>query len=347
LERAAPSPPTAADDGEKPYKTVQLFFGTDRNVTGSATPSEVFGEDRGHALIYGTCEVSIPRSHVPGELESPFILRHFFESPERHVVLLSVTQKTQAQVFAEIADKLAGRSQRKAFVFVHGFNNSFEDAARRTAQIYNDVDFDGVPLFYSWPSKGKAQDYSYDSNNADQAVAYLKTFLHDLAAQGAFDSITLVAHSMGSRALTRAFMELADDLPKEQLAVFSEVILAAPDIDADVFRNDIAPALLAAGSPVTLYASANDLAMVASKGFGGAPRAGDARNGVTLITGVETIDATRVDTNLFWGLGHAYVADSPQLLHDLHDLVVARLRAAKRSDLEEVSTAGGAYWRFK
>jgi len=346
LARAAPPPPAAAD-GEKPYKTVQLFFGTDRNVTGSTVPADVFGEERGHTLIFGTCEVSIPRDHQAGELEAPFILRRFFESPDRHVVLLSVTRKTRDQVFAEMADKLTVRAQRKAFVFVHGFNNSFEDAARRTAQIYNDVDFDGVPLFYSWPSKGRMRDYSYDTNNADQAIAYLKTFLSDLATQGRFDSITLVAHSMGSRALTRAFMDLADDLPTDKVALFNELILAAPDIDADVFRTDIAPALVASGSRMTLYASANDLAMVASTGFGGAPRAGDMREGVTIIDGVETIDATKADTNLFWGVGHGYVADSPQMLHDLHDLVVAKLRAGKRAALEEVSTVSGVYWRFR
>ena len=112
-----------------------LFFGTDRNVTGSATHSAFFGEDRGHELIYGTCEVGIPRGHQPGELESPLVLRHLLERPNRHVVLLSVTRKTTAQAFAEMAAKLAGRPQRNAFVFVHGFNTSFEDAARRTAQI--------------------------------------------------------------------------------------------------------------------------------------------------------------------------------------------------------------------
>lgn len=64
---------------------------------------------------------------------------------------------------------MVDRSERRAFIFVHGFNNSFEDAARRTAQIAFDVKFDGVPLFYSWPSKGKALDYVYDTNNADQA----------------------------------------------------------------------------------------------------------------------------------------------------------------------------------
>jgi hypothetical protein len=87
--------------------------------------------------------------------------------------------------------------------------------------------------------------------------------------------------------------------------------------------------------------------MLASKKFGGASRLGDARGGVVIVSGIETIDATKADTNLFWGVGHAYVADSPEMLHDLHDLVVTRLRAAQRSDLEQVPNAQGAYWQFK
>ncbi len=77
------------------------------------------------------------------------------------------------------------------------------------------------------------------------------------------------------------------------------------------------------------------------------PRAGDTRAGVLILSGVETIDATKADTNLFWGIGHGYVADSPEMLRDLHDLAVTRLRAARRASLEQVPTSSGAYWRFK
>ena len=60
-------------------------------------------------------------------------------------------------------------------------------------------------------------------------------------------------------------------MPPDRIKKFSEIVLAAPDIDADVFRNDIAPALAGPGLPVTLYASSVDLAMVASQKVGGAP----------------------------------------------------------------------------
>ena len=86
--------------------------------------------------------------------------------------------------------------------------------------------------------------------------------------------------------------------------------------------------------------------MVASERLGGAPRAGDTRRGVVVVKGVETIDATKADA-AFWGLGHGYLASSPKILHDLHGLIVSRLRAAQRGNLEQVVADGGVYWRFK
>ena len=89
-----------AADEAKPYYTVRLYFGTDRNRTGSANPADMFGEERGHTVVYGSCEVSIPRSHQPGELDSPFVLLRVLENPNKHVVLLNVQIEDRDQLLA-------------------------------------------------------------------------------------------------------------------------------------------------------------------------------------------------------------------------------------------------------
>lgn len=334
---------------EAPYKVVKVFFGTDRKLIPNATtPRDFFNNDRGQAIIYGTCEVSIPRLHKTGELEAPFVLREYFENPERHVVLMRIDLRKQNEFFNDLGVAIAGGKTSTALIFVHGYNNSFEDAARRTAQIAHDIEFTGIPMFYSWPSGGKALSYVSDGNDADQAVFHLKRFLKDVALNSGFTSITLLAHSMGNRALTRAFMALKNEIDGEKLRVFKEIILAAPDIDADVFKNEIAPALLASTATVTLYASSNDEALIASKKLNGAPRAGDSGSGLVVMKGMETIDATNVDTNLFWGLRHAYVADNRNVLSDLSYLIVKGLRAPSRYGLEPIpSPENPRYWRFK
>ena len=263
-------------------------------------------------------------------------------------MLIRIDLRKQNEFMSELAVAVAGGKTNEALIFVHGFNNTFEDAARRTAQIAHDIQFSGVPMFYSWPSGGRARDYVSDGNDADQAVFHLKLFLKDIVENAKFTSVTLLAHSMGNRALTRAFIALKSEMGAEKLRVFKEIILAAPDIDADVFRNEIAPALIASNSAVTLYASSNDEALIASKKVNGAPRAGDSGAGLVVIKGMETIDATNVDTNLFWGLRHAYVADNRNVLSDLYYLIVKGLRSPSRFGLYPVpSPVDPQYWKFK
>jgi esterase/lipase superfamily enzyme len=42
----------------------------------------------------------------------------------------------------------------EALVFIHGFNNSFEDALRRAGQLAYDLRFDGPVFAFSWSSEG-------------------------------------------------------------------------------------------------------------------------------------------------------------------------------------------------
>lgn len=334
-------PPTMAQPAS--FATVKVFYATDRNLTGNKNPDKLFGADRS-ALTYGACEVSIPRDHRMGELESPSILRlEFREDPTEHVVLLKTSIVSEDTFFTDVSARVRQSMQSNAFLFVHGYNVTFEDAARRTAQIAYDLGFDGAPVFYSWPSRGAASAYTIDEQNVEWAQADLRKFLDDFFARSDARNIYLIAHSMGNRALTRAIASLLTEKPqiRERL---KEVILAAPDIDAEVFKRDIAPALAAAGRPVTLYASSEDLALIASKTVNGYPRAGDSGRGLVIAPGIETIDATRVDTSF---LGHSYFAETQSVLSDMFYLIRDGKRADDRFGLYPVDTENGRYWEFK
>ncbi|MBI4757176.1 MAG: alpha/beta hydrolase [Betaproteobacteria bacterium] len=343
---ARPDEAVAAAPAGETYGVVRVWFGTDRNDTGSEVPRERFGDDRGSDIRYGTVEVSIPPGHVKGELESPLVLRPMFETPEKHVVLLRLDVQDAAQYWAGLRSRLAAGT-RNVLVFVHGYNTSFEDAAGRTAQIAWDVEFPGVPMFYSWPSRGTVAKYPHDETNVEWAQPNLRGFLRDIALNLNAEGVYLVAHSMGNRALTRAFIELGRELPAQKLALFKEVVLTAPDIDADVFRRDIAPQLVASGTAVTLYASSKDRALKASRVVHGKPRAGDSGGDLVVVRGMETVDASDIDTSLI-GLGHTYVAESRPMLQDLFSLIADHKRAAQRFGLETLKDARGeAYWRFR
>lgn len=325
------------------FAVVRVFFATDRNLTASKKVSEMFGGSRS-SLRYGVSDVSIPRDHRLGELEAPSVWKmEFREDPAKHVVLLNVFLQPKEKYFSDVAARVRASKNSSAFIFVHGYNVTFDDAARRTAQISYDLAFDGAPVFYSWPSQGTTPGYTVDEQNVEWAQANLKGFLEDFFNRSNAQNIYLVAHSMGNRALTRAVASLMNEKPALRKRL-KEVILTAPDIDADVFNRDIAPALTKMGRPITLYASSEDLALVASKNVHGSPRAGDSGQGLVVVPGIETIDATGTDTSL---LGHSYFAETSSVLSDIFNLVRNGQRAEKRANLRSVDTQTGKYWMFK
>jgi esterase/lipase superfamily enzyme len=116
---------------------------------------------------------------------------------------------------------------------------------------------------------------------------------------------------------------------------FREIILAAPDIDAEIFKNDIVPRIAGKGPRLTLYASRRDYALLTSSWLRcGLSRAGFIEEGKPLVVrGVETIGVSAVNTELVWGLlqGHSYVADRPALVQDMFELLRFGKGAGERS----------------
>lgn len=341
------APDDAKARGRQPnFKVVRVHYATDRRPTGKSLPAEHFGGDRG-TLSYGTCDVSIPLSHKPGELESPSIWRLEFRADTgKHVVLQTVAPQERSAFFKDLADRVRQAAGNKAFVFIHGYNVGFESAARRTAQISYDLstelNIDLAPVFYSWPSQAALSGYTVDEANIEWSQSNLKSFLVDLALRLGSDQIYIVAHSMGNRATTRALAAVMTEHP-ELRQKFREIILLAPDVDADVFKRDIAPGLLAGGRPVTLYASSNDKALQASKTMHGYPRLGDAGAGLTVLPGLETLDASDVETDF---LGHSYYSYAKSVLGDIKEIIEGRGRAAQRSRLSEIAGKIGRYWKI-
>jgi len=327
------------------YAVVKVGFATDRQRDLGKPAAQRFNNERNNnaSLSYGHCEISIPRDHRMGELESPSLWRlEFRADPARHVVLLDAEVEDQTRFFAGVAAQVKASASGSAFIFIHGYNVSFEDAARRTGQMAYDLGFDGAPVFYSWPSQGDVARYTVDENNIEWSTPHLQAFLTDFLQKTDAAKVYLIGHSMGNRGLARAVAGLIETQP-ELARRIAEIILTAPDIDADVFRQEIAPRLTAAQHPVTLYASSEDLALAASRLVHGHRRAGDSGEGMLLLAGVETIDATGVDTGF---LKHSYFAERRSALSDMFYLIHNHARADQRF-LDPVDTPRGRYWTFK
>ncbi|MBM4003233.1 MAG: alpha/beta fold hydrolase [Planctomycetes bacterium] len=322
-----------------------LVLGTGTNLaSGSSTPrpSLAFGAERG-SLQYGYCDVSIPPIHQTGNIERPSILRlEFREREDRHIVLQRVEPLPAEKLFQEVRGRVRGSSRQDLFVFVHGYNVTFDAAARRTAQMAHDLEFDGAPIFFSWPSQGELSDYMVDETSVAWSTPHLKQFLLDVVTRSDAQRVHLIAHSMGSRAMASAVQELAAHFPS-QPPLFNEVILAAPDIDADEFRSRIAPAIRPAAERITLYASSNDQALMASRLVHGYSRAGESGANLLILPGIETIDVSLIDHSI---LGHSYYGSSGPVLRDIQAILRGATSANSRPWLRAESNGPRQYWRF-
>lgn len=323
---------------DEQFDRVRVFFATDRAPTDDEGR---FGGERSEAMSYGSVSVSIPRTHKSGEIERPPVWQlEIDHNPREHMVIVGREVADQEKFFAGIRDTLQRGGSKASFVFVPGFNVGFDDAARRTAQITYDLDFPGAPVFYSWPSQGEDDAYLVDEQNVEWTEPHLRAFLRDYAAKSEAESIYLIAHSLGARALAKALATLFTESP-ELRTRFKEVILTAPDIDADTFKVDLAPKLTTGAGKVTLYASSMDKALRAAKRYTDKPRAGDAGRSVAVVKGIETIDASALDTSF---VESAY-AERISVLTDIRRVVVDGVRAVDRG-MERYEAEGGTFWRL-
>jgi len=332
---------TAADAAPTP-RQIDVFFATDRMP--DAGSGNYFGAGRG-AMSFGITRVGIPPGHLMGRKEAPSLLKFEWSPDEhKHIKVRDVLELTQDDFIRRLSRAVAESPGSKIMIFVHGYNVEFPEANRDVAQFASDLKFAGPVLLFSWPSQGSLTGYSVDETNAEWAQADFVRLLTDLLEAVAAQNIYLVGHSMGNRIIGRGMTSLASDRLAGDLIVFREIVMIAPDIDADVFRMDIAPRLARTGINATVYASSNDRALMASKAFHGYARAGDAGEGLLVADGVETVDASDVSASL---LGHSYFAEDRRIMEDIFALLQTGQRAENRFGLEAVDTGAGRYWTFR
>ncbi len=327
---------------------VPIFFATDRKTQDTESVTTFYGGERNLTgeLEWGKAYVSIPVDHTMGVIERPEWWKlEFFEDIEKHIVLLNDIRVFDQTSFENTFRRSVANSQEATIlVFIHGYNTSFADAAMRTAQIAYDLQFQGQTILYSWPSEAKFESYTADENNIEWTIGHFEEFLNILLTKVGATTVNTIAHSMGNRILTRAIHDLDYTNLPEPKATLHNVIFAAPDIDADTFKR-FAKKFKEKADRLTLYASSKDKALKASKLFhGGYPRAGDSGKNLVIVDGLDTIDASLVDTSL---LGHSYFGDNRSILSDIFYLIKHNLPPDRRSGLKQKTIQNLYYWLFQ
>jgi len=322
-----------------PLAQVKVFFATDRKPATANGLTTYSGAPSGAGLAFGSCDVSIPPNHRAGNIEAPSLWRlEFSPNPDEHIVVRRIIPVAKPDFFRDLAQSISGGKEQAAFVFVHGYNVTFEDAVKRTAQLAYDMQFGGVPITYSWPSKGSLLGYSDDEKQIEGTKENLKGFLKDLQAQSAAKAIYLIGHSMGNRALLAALNQLAIETQGKGLGAFKQAVFAAPDVARGDFKQ-LAGNIVKRSPHLTLYVSAHDQALLLSRRFhSGLTRAGDAEPDPLVVAGLDTVDASRVSTEF---LGHTYYGDCKLVVEDM--IRVFRSEMVPRG-LQAARATTGPYW---
>jgi esterase/lipase superfamily enzyme len=306
------------------HSVVRVFYATDRRE-GRATLkwtdrlSYQNVRDPQGKLSLGICDVSIPETHQPTGIEKPSIWKFEFRpNPDKHLIVQSVQPETKDAFFKQVSSQVAASEAKDAFVFVHGYGLSFESAVQRTAQLAYDLGFHGAPILYSWASEASWLGYLADQESVKLTVDDLRSFLQDVAQRSGARNVHLIAHSMGSRALLAALLQVQGESAKTAASSpFRDVVFAAPDVDRSEFIQ-AARKLNQPNRRMTLYVSSSDQALLVSqKLFHHEARAGEAGRDLIVLPGVDTIDVTRTNVDT---LGHSYYGNNRPVVRDLSQI---------------------------
>ena len=328
------------------YEVVDLFYATDREQK-AASPAEnglvvLLNELSDPVqLCYGICSVTVPQKHKLGEIETPTIWTLKIQDRSKHFTISACSPRTKSEFFSQLRERIGKSDGQSCFVFIHGYNVSFEDAAMRTAQLTKDLKFPGVPILYSWASAHKLNGYSQDEETVSLTIKRLAPFLKQLTETSGATEIHLIAHSMGNRALIGALERLNPPDPTKAKP-FKQVVLTAPDVPRKDVESQIDAASLRA-ERVTLYASRKDKALGLSKARHKYERLGKVYGFPYVLAGMDSIDASDVRTDF---LAHAVFAKARTVLGDLQTLIAHGDPPDKRFDLVRLKSPAGTCWKF-
>jgi len=299
--------------------TVEIYVATTREP--SAQPVYFSGE-RATKLSFARLDITVPRSHKPGNLELP---SSGPGDPAKHFTATYVQRLDLAPVISDVRKELQRRpaNQRDVLVFVHGYNTNFADAVYRFAQIVYDSGFKGVPVLFSWPSRGELLAYPYDRESAYYSRDFLEANLRGIARDLGSSRMDILAHSMGTLLTLETLRQAAIRGDGTFGGRLRDVMLAAPDVDLDVFKTQMAQIR----RPITVFVSSDDKALDFSRRFAGdKTRLGAvSAKDTEIIAELQKLDVRIIDISAVTSgdsLSHDKFASSPKVVQ----LIGERLR---------------------
>ena len=322
---------------------VEIVYATDRKQTGKQEAKFYYGNERGE-ISYGTCVVAINIEKSKSKFSDYTIWTTGYQNkPGERGELRKVDKLEKNEFLKEFGNRINASKDKSALIYIHGYYRTFEIAAKSVATLVYEIKYQGTPIMFSWPSRYELAAYHGDMTSIDWSTAHLRDFLEDIALRTDIQTIHIIAHSLGNRGFVNAFIDLLKNPDITSSWKFGEIVLAAPDLDRQIFERDIAPIITETSSRITLYVSGVDIPLLVSKAVNLYTRLGDISEEPVIIEGIETIDASHVVTLYS---GHTYYRESPMVMEDLYYLINQRKGASNRPTLKPVDSPRGRYWEI-
>lgn len=275
---------------------ITIHAATTRKLVGGKSIYNGERADPGH-VNYSKLVMSVPPSHEPGKLTMPEGAK---PNAKTQFVTVSTNQQSNDEFLASVRASLAAlpEAHRNVFVFIHGYNTTFDEAAYRFAQVANDAQVPGVGVLFSWASMGAVPAYVYDRDSVQAARDPLERTLRDLATKTGAKKLNVFAHSMGNWLLVETLRQASLDGDPTFSGKLNEIMMAAPDVDSDVFRTTLLRLGGRMPAETTLFISKDDRALaVSSRLAGGRPRVGEFSHEDYIKAGITVVDLSDVSTD--------------------------------------------------
>ncbi|MFK4771709.1 alpha/beta hydrolase [Rhizobium sp. ZW T2_16] len=302
--------PVALDASGPKTAQVDMLVATTRQPSGD--PATLFNGERSPIPYLTDVAVSIPPRREAGTVQWPKRL------PANPSTDFAVTRVDRIDTIPEGREWFRKHLEGgHALVFIHGFNNTYEDSVFRLAQIVHDSGMRATPMLFTWPSRAELTGYEYDKESTNYSRTALEQSLRVLAQDPAVKDITILAHSMGTWLAMESLRQMGIR-DGHVNAKIHNVILASPDIDIQVFAKQY----VEMGDPkpkFTIFVSQDDRALAASSFItGNVSRLGaidpskEPYRSRLEEAGITAIDLTEVKTDD--SLHHGKFAESPEIV---------------------------------
>lgn len=287
----------------------KVFIATTREATEAV--GAFYSAQRAPDLGFASVVVSIPPTHVSGAIERP---KRLPPDPATEFAVIEPTIYGSDSVFLSQLNRALEQlppKDRQLLLFVHGYNNTISDSILRIAQFAEDSGFTGIPVLFSWASAAKTTHYVYDLNS----VLAARPKLNDLGAllrRSRATGVSVFAHSMGTMLTMEAIVQAEIAGTYNQLNLIDNIMLAAPDIDIDVFRSQLS-FLSERERNFYVFVSSKDKALGFSRRIsGGVERVGASSAEELAPLGVTVIDLSQVSDSAAGA--HSTFAGSPEVV---------------------------------